>query len=241
MFISVEGADYSGKSTMCEVIREYFTARGREVVLTREPGGTLMGAMIRSILVNEDVINDPLSAIEQAMLLYVGRIHHINTVIVPALEAGKVVVSDRFMDSSLVYQGRVFKQSKFIESLVSIPEIAYLQVRPDYTIYFDIDYETMITRMSKRGDQNALDVKYAKLKELPLDCFKQHFYELQKSLGKRIQIIDSNGSIESVETATLAVCSEIADTMEKMLQRNWPLHDTYLARRETAMAVHKRK
>lgn len=241
MFISVEGADYSGKSTMCEVIREYYTARGREVLVTREPGGTALGNGIRSILLNEDVKRDPLAVVTQVMLFYAARIHHINTVIVPALEAGKVVVSDRFMDSSLVYQGRVYGHSKFIESLVSIPEIAYLQVRPDYTIYFDIDYETMISRMNKRGDQNALDVKYAKLKELPLDCFKQHFYELQKSLGKRIQIIDSNGPIETVETATLSVCSEIANTMEKMLQRNWPLHDTYLARLETAMAVHKRK
>lgn len=241
MFISVEGADYSGKSTMCEVIREYFTARGREVLVTREPGGTVVGTVIRSILVNEDAVNDPLSAIEQAMLLYVDRIHHINTVIVPALQAGKVVISDRFMDSSLVYQGRVYKHSKFIESLVSIPEIAYLQVRPDYTIYFDIDYDTMITRMNKRGDQNALDVKYAKLKELPLDCYKQHFYELQKTLGRRIQIIDSNGSIETVETATLSVCSEIADTMDKLLQQHWSMQDTYLARRDTAIAVNKRK
>lgn len=241
MFISVEGADYSGKTTMCEVIREYYTARGREVLVTREPGGTALGNGIRSILLNEDVKRDPLAVVTQVMLFYAARIHHINTVIVPALEADYVVVSDRFMDSSLVYQGRVYGHSKFIESLVSIPEIAYLQVRPDYTIYFDIDYEAMITRMNKRGDQNALDVKYAKLKELPLECYKQHFYELQKSLGKMIQIIDANGSIETVETATLSVCSEIADTMEKMLQHNWPLHDTYLARRETAMAVHKRK
>lgn len=237
MFISVEGADYSGKSSMCEVMRQYFTARGKEVVLTREPGGTVVGSKIREILVNEDVEKDPLSAIEQAMLLYVGRIHHINTVIVPALEAGKIVISDRFMDSSLVYQGRVYGRSKFIESLVSIPEITYLQVRPDYTLYFDIDYESMITRMNKRGDQNALDVKYAKLKELPLDCYKQHFYELQKKLGDRIRIIDANVSIESVETATLSVCGNIAKQYGSMMDNGWPANNSYLARRKTFILV----
>jgi len=235
MFISVEGADYSGKSSMCEVMRQYFTARGKEVVLTREPGGTKVGGKIREILVNEDVDKDPLSAIEQAMLLYVGRIHHINTVIVPALEAGKVVISDRFMDSSLVYQGRVYGRSKFIESLVSIPEIAYLQVRPDYTLYFDINHESMITRMNKRSDQNALDVKYAKLKELPLDCYKQHFYELQKKLGDNIRIIDANGSIETVETATLSVCGDIATKYSGALKDAWPANNSYLARRKALM------
>ena len=94
MFISVEGADYSGKTTMCSVMADYFKSMNKEVLITREPGGTEMGTQIRSILVNEKVESDPIDIPTQILLLFAGRIHHINSVIIPALKEGKVVIRD---------------------------------------------------------------------------------------------------------------------------------------------------
>lgn len=211
MFISVEGADYSGKTTMCGVMADYFKSIGKEVLITREPGGTEMGTQIRSILVNEKVDTDPIDIPTQILLLFAGRIHHINSVIIPALEEGKVVISDRFIDSSFVYQGLMYGHSDFIKKLISLTEIQYLQVRPDYTVFYDIDYATMLERMNKRGEYNSLDEKYAKLKERPLDCFKQHFYELQssKTYGNRIKIVDATKVISTVSSSTVEICKEI--------------------------------
>ena len=211
MFISVEGADYSGKTTMCGVMADYFKSMGKEVLITREPGGTEMGTQIRSILVDEDIESDPIDVPTQLLLLFASRIHHINSVILPALKEGKVVISDRFIDSSFVYQGLMYGHSEFIRKLIDITEIQYLQVRPDYTVFYDIDYATMLERMNKRGEYNSLDEKYAKLKERPLDCYKQHFYELQssKTYGNRIKIVDANAAIPTVTNATIEICKEM--------------------------------
>jgi dTMP kinase len=124
-------------------------------------------------LVNEDIDKDPIDIPTQLLLLYAGRIHHVRSVILPALARGAIVISDRYIDSSLVYQGLMYGHSDFIEKLVGIKEIQYLQTRPDYTFYFDIDYDTMVKRMANREEYNSLDEKYSRLKERPLDCFLQ--------------------------------------------------------------------
>lgn len=211
MFISVEGVDYSGKTTMCGVIKEYFESRGREVVVSREPGGTVVGNQIRSILVNEDLQKEPLSIPTQILLFYASRMPHIERVIIPALKAGKVVISDRFMDSSLVYQGLMYGGSELISRLVGIPELKCMDIRPDYTIFYDIEYETMAARMNARGDSNTLDRKYSKLKQVPIECYKEHFYGLQSRMGDGIKIVDGNGTVEEVGIATKAICEEIAN------------------------------
>jgi dTMP kinase len=219
MFISLEGADYSGKTSMSLIMKEYFESMGKTVTLTKEPGGTAMGTKIREILINEDVINDPLEPTTQAMLLTAARVHHIKTVIIPALIHGHVVISDRFIDSTHVYQGLLFKKKEFIKQLLAIKEFNFLNVRPDYTFFFDINFDTMLERMNKRSDSNALDKKYAALKEAPIDCFKQHFYELNHKGYERIKIIDANQDMDTVKETVLAVSS-----------RCHMLHTTYVHR-----------
>jgi len=203
MFITIEGADFSGKTTMSNVIKDYFERMGKSVLLTKEPGGTVVGGVIRKILTEEDVSNDPLSVSTQILLLYAARIHHVNTVIIPALNSGKIVISDRFIDSSLVYQGLMYEHLDVIESLTSIHKLRYLSERPDYTFYYDINHNTLVSRMQQREDHNALDIKYAKLGETPLDCFKQHFYELSHSNASTVKIIDANENINVVKDTTL--------------------------------------
>lgn len=203
MFITIEGADFSGKTTMSNVIKDYFERMGQTVLLTREPGGTTIGGIIRKILTEEDVANDPLSVSTQILLFYAARIHHVNTVIIPALNSGKVVISDRFIDSTLVYQGLMYEHSDVIDSLTSIHKLRYLRERPDFTFYYDIDHSTLINRMKERSDHNSLDIKYAKLGETPLDCFKQHFYELSHSNRSAVKIINANESMNVVKDTTL--------------------------------------
>ncbi len=207
MFITLEGADFSGKTTMSLVIKEYFEKLGRSVILTQEPGGTALGSKLRKILTEEDVVADPIDVTTQILLFYAARIHHVNNVIIPALIHGNVVISDRFIDSSMVYQGLLYKHTDVIEQLVSIDKLKYLKVRPDYTFFYDIDFDTMLTRMKTRQGHNSLDLKYAALKEEPINCFKQHFYELNKQDYSSIKIIDACQDIEVVKEATIALAS----------------------------------
>ena len=103
IFISIEGPDGSGKSTQINNIKEFFKKRGMEVIFTREPGGTLIGERIREILL--DKTHTEMDPMTEAMLYAAARAQHVAQVIKPALNDGKVVVCDRFVDSSIAYQG----------------------------------------------------------------------------------------------------------------------------------------
>jgi dTMP kinase len=208
MFITVEGPDFSGKTTQVGVMKNYFESLGRQVVVSKEPGGTDVGTKIREILVKEDYVNDPLSVSTQILLLLASRIHHVNKVILPALRQGKIVISDRYIDSTYVYQGLVYKHKDFIEKLLEIDKLNYLATRPDYTFFYDIDYDTSIKRANERGISNDLDSKYASLKEKPLNCFKEHFIGLDKTYPSRIKMIDGTGDIDTVKKCTTAACRE---------------------------------
>ncbi len=203
MFITVEGPDYSGKTTQVAVIKDYYESLGRTVTVTREPGGTVVGMKIREILVQEDTVNDPLSVTTQLLLLFAARVHHVDKVIIPALQRGEVVISDRYIDSTYVYQGLMYNKASVIKRLLQLPELNHLNVRPDYTFFYDIDYDTMAARMKARGASNTWDEKYAKLKELPIDAFKHHFYELSKKTPGSIKIVDGCQDINTVKESTV--------------------------------------
>jgi dTMP kinase len=221
MFISVEGADYSGKTTQVGVMKEYYESRSRTVLVTREPGGTEVGMKIREILVQEDTINDPLSVVTQTLLLCAARVHHVDKVIIPALKRGEIVISDRFIDSTYVYQGLLYNHSDLIKGLISIDKMKYLGIRPDFTFFYDIEYETMVERMKARGASNKLDEKYAKLGERPIDSFKHHFYALNKTDPKRVKIIDGCQDIDTVKQSTV-------ELSKLVLEEYWSLSNIYL-------------
>lgn len=210
MFITVEGADYSGKTTQVGVIKDYYESLGRVVTVTREPGGTSVGMKIREILVGEDQ-DDPLSVTEQLLLLYAARSNHVDKVIIPALERGEIVVCDRYIDSTYVYQGLIHNHKEIIDSLLRVPTLSHLRTRSDYTFYYDIDYETMSTRMASRGVSNALDEKYARLGDLPIDAFRRHFHELAQERPGAIRVIDGRLGIGEVTEATVAACKSVLE------------------------------
>lgn len=150
MFISFEGTEGVGKTTLIRKIHQYFEQQGKEVVLTREPGGTPLAEQIRSLLlaVNHE---EQMSHDTELLLIYAARAQHLQQVILPALEAGKIVLSDRFTDASFAYQcsGRGLSQEK-----LELLNQTFVAKMPNITFWLDAPIELGMTRARERG---ALD------------------------------------------------------------------------------------
>jgi len=150
MFISFEGTEGVGKTTLIRKIHQYFEQQGKEVVLTREPGGTPLAEQIRTLLlaVNHD---EQMSHDTELLLIYAARDQHLQQVILPALAAGKIVLSDRFTDASFAYQcaGRGLSQEK-----LQLLNQTFVAKMPNITFWLDAPIELGMTRARERG---ALD------------------------------------------------------------------------------------
>lgn len=150
MFISFEGTEGVGKTTLIRKIHQYFEQQGKEVVLTREPGGTPLAEQIRSLLlaVNHE---EQMSHDTELLLIYAARAQHLQQVILPALAAGKIVLSDRFTDASFAYQcsGRGLSQEK-----LQLLNQTFVARMPNITFWLDAPIELGMTRARERG---ALD------------------------------------------------------------------------------------
>ncbi|MFM6958796.1 MAG: dTMP kinase [Acinetobacter sp.] len=150
MFISFEGTEGVGKTTLIRKIHQYFEQQGKEVVLTREPGGTPLAEQIRSLLlaVNHE---EQMSHDTELLLIYAARAQHLQQVIIPALNAGKIVLSDRFTDASFAYQcsGRGLSQEK-----LELLNQTFVAKMPNITFWLDAPIELGMTRARERG---ALD------------------------------------------------------------------------------------
>ncbi len=145
LFISVEGVEGSGKSTHCRLLTQWLTARGLEVVLTSEPDGTPLGSAIRALFEQDGMPPTPLT---QTFLFMAARQQHVAQVIRPALARGAVVVSDRYADATLAYQG--FGGGMELETIRDLNALATGGVMPDLTILLDLDPADGIRRISDR-------------------------------------------------------------------------------------------
>jgi dTMP kinase len=149
-FLVCEGADGSGKSTNAPYLVEKLNQLGIQTILTREVGSTPIGQVLRG-LVYADTTDEILDPVSRLLLIYAARIQNIKHVVEPALAQGITVVSDRFADSTFVYQGYEDGLRFLIKDFESIEEIKYLGQRPDYLLFFDISAETSIARGKTRG------------------------------------------------------------------------------------------
>ena len=145
LLISVEGVEGSGKSTHCRLLGQWLTVRGLEVVLTSEPDGTPIGSAIRALFEQDRMPPTPLT---QTFLFMAARQQHIAEVIRPALARGAVVVSDRYADATLAYQG--FGGGMELETIRDLNALATCGVMPDLTILLDLDPAEGIRRISDR-------------------------------------------------------------------------------------------
>ncbi len=154
MFITFEGPDGSGKTTQIKLLAEHLTALGQEVLLTREPGGTEIGEQIRQVL--HDLRNQAMQPRAEILLYSAARAQLTGQAIKPHLAAGGVVLSDRYADSTLAYQG--YGHGLDLATLRLITAFATHDLRPDLTLYFDIDPELGLSRRQTGGAEwNRLD------------------------------------------------------------------------------------
>lgn len=191
LFISMEGPDGSGKTTQIEKLQKYFVKSGYEVIITREPGGTSVSEKIRNIIL--DVENISLSDMTEAFLYAASRAQHIDEKIKPALEKGKVVISDRFVDSSIVYQG--YARGIGIDIVEAINNYAIQGVIPDITFFFDIEPEIAMKRKVNQKSLDRLEQEHISFHNKVYEGYKI----LLKRYPKRIKSIDARQSVEDIQ------------------------------------------
>lgn len=153
IFITMEGPDGSGKTTQINLLTPYLKGLGREVVVTREPGGTVISEKIREVIL--DVDNKNMANITETMLYAAARAQLVEEIIRPALEAGKVVICDRFVDSSLVYQG--LARGIGLTKVLEINNHAISGLVPDLTFFMDIEPEQGLLRKEKQAKLDRIE------------------------------------------------------------------------------------
>ncbi len=154
LFITFEGPDGSGKSTQARILVERLRGEGRPVLETVEPGGTPIGQQIRRILL--DPANNELTPVAELLLMFAARAQNVEQWILPALDQGKIVISDRFTDSSIAYQGAGRGLGQ--KTILDLDGIACHGLVPDLTICIDIDSETGLARARARAS-NAINLE----------------------------------------------------------------------------------
>jgi len=186
IFITMEGPDGSGKSTQAQKLFKYLQGKGYEVVLTREPGGTPVGEQIRNILLNPE--NGELGFKAEVLLYAASRAQHLEEVIIPALKEGKTVISDRFADSTIAYQG--YGRNLNLPLVVEINRLVVEDYLPDLTILLDLPVEVGLARIRKK--QKSMD----RLEQEAI-TFHEQVYQGFKKLAldeKRIKTVSADGS-----------------------------------------------
>lgn len=190
MFITFEGLDGSGKSTQCKKLASALESKGYGVILTREPGGTVLAEKIRNLLLDNNGVQDPMT---EYLLFTAARADHVNKVIKPALKEGKIVLCDRFYDSSVIYQGVLKGLNKSV--MEYIYKAAIGEFWPDLTVFIDISPELTLERSSSRdGDENHYDnIKLEKLSKM-----RDGYLALCHKTSERSAIIDGSGDRDDV-------------------------------------------
>lgn len=202
LFITMEGPDGSGKSTQIEAIKNFFADKGQEVIVTREPGGTQISEKIRELLLDKN--NSEMDPMAEALLYAASRAQLVAQVIKPALENGINVICDRFVDSSIAYQGY---GRGLGDSVAVINAYAVNNCMPDITFLMKLNPEIGKSRI-KTSDQDRIEME-------KIDFHNRVFagYEaLERDFPDRVVGIDATGNIEEIS-------SEIMMHMERLLNR----------------------
>lgn len=194
LFITLEGADGCGKTTQLNLLKEYLTSRGYEIVVTREPGGKGLGEKLREILLNYD---GEVSDRCEAFLYLADRAQNIDTIIKPAINSGKIVLCDRHTDSSVAYQG--YGREQNIDNINMLNELAVNGVHPDLTIVFDIDTETSMARVGAEKDRlESAGIEFHKR-------VRNGYLEIAKKNSQRIKVVDASQTIEDVQRDVIKI------------------------------------
>lgn len=198
LFITFEGADGCGKTTQMKLLAEYLKQQGKDVVLTREPGGKGLGEKVREILLNYE---GPVSDRCESFLFLADRAQNIDIIVNPAVEDGKIVLCDRHIDSTVAYQG--YGRGLDIERINKLNDIATNGKKPDLTFVFDIDVETSMKRVGKEKDR---------MESAGIDFHnrvRKGYLELAKQEPQRIKVLDATKSIEEIHKNVVEIFENI--------------------------------
>lgn len=186
-FITFEGADGCGKTTQSKLVQEYLENSGYEVIWTREPGAKGLGQNIRELLLHYDGEVAPMC---EAFLFLADRAQHIEHLIKPAVDEGKIVICDRHTDSTIAYQG--YGRGEDIKQLKYLNSLATGDIKPDLTFVFDVSTEVAQKRVGDEKDRmESAGLEFHKK-------VRQGYLEIAKQEPERVKVIDANNNIERV-------------------------------------------
>ncbi|HEY3579666.1 MAG TPA: dTMP kinase [Pyrinomonadaceae bacterium] len=194
-FITFEGIDGSGKSTQLRLLNNFLRTRGCNVLLTREPGGTKLGLRLREALLDATEEVDPLT---ELLVFAADRAQHVRRVLIPALENGEIVISDRYADATVAYQGA---GRGFSPELISqIVQLATGGLKPDLTLLFDVSINDATTRTTRRsngksatrGERDRLDIEDAEFHAR----VREAYLRMAAAEPERVKVIDTSGPVE---------------------------------------------
>jgi dTMP kinase len=200
IFISFEGVEGTGKSTQARLLRDWLEGQGRECVLTREPGGTDIGKGIRKVLLSSD--HDAMDPVAELLLYAADRRQHMIEVILPAVEGGLTVITDRFSDSTMAYQGHA--RGLDMDLLESLDEAATGGKKPDLTLLLDMDVRAGLSR-----NQDANKVDRFELEDVEFhEAVREGFLRIQRGETERIKLVDATGTVEEVHARVTEAVKE---------------------------------
>ncbi len=188
MFITLEGSEGVGKSTLIDLLKDYFSDKKIDFLFTREPGGTKEGQAIRKILLDKSI---ELNSYSETFLILADRYEHINKIINPALKKNQNILSDRYIDSTLAYQGAGRgidqKDLEFLMNLLNYP-------KPDLTIYLDLSVEEGLNRVKKRGKSD----RFEKEDLIFFEKIRKFYLKLVTANPEKYFLIDASKPIDEV-------------------------------------------
>ncbi len=197
LLVNIEGIDGSGKSTLIHNVHALLTATEQEVILTKEPGGTELGIELKKILQQKD---EPIGAMTEFLLFATDRAQHFEQIVMPALVADKIVISDRMADSSLAYQG--YGRGVDTDMITLINAWAMRNIAPDITIYVMLDPETAFTRFTERGSDLSSFEKEKK------EFWQRVISGYETIFAKRKNVIQLDGTL-APDTIAQQACEAI--------------------------------
>lgn len=216
IFITLEGIDGCGKSTHMEMLADALGRRGVQPIVTREPGGTSMGERIRRLL---SEAGNSLAAQTELLLIVAARAQHVRELIGPALEGGRVVISDRYTDSSLAFQG--YGRGLDLATIEDMNRFATGGLTPDLTILFDLDPARARARLDRRTQSVApdaidSDLDYFDREEKAFhERVRAGYLRLREKDPSRIHLVDSSGPVERTREIVLSLVLPLIKTVNR--------------------------
>jgi dTMP kinase len=204
LFITVEGSDGAGKTTQIEKLKDYLSSKGYDIILCREPGGTAISESIRSIILNKEFME--MSYMTELLLYASARSQLVDQVIKPALKENKIVICDRFVDSSAVYQG--IARGLGVELVYEVNQYAIGETFPDVTILLDISGQAGIKRKKNQGELDRMELEAAEFHEKVSNGYRA----LADRYSDRIKKIDATQSIEEIHDQILEIVEKVLDS-----------------------------